>query len=149
MPATTHRRDIDREAVRRAVVSAELRTSAEIVVAIAPFFIGRMWHAARRAFIRLGVAATRRRNGVLVFVVPARRQVVVLPDEGASDAIDPDVWQVVATHIAAAFAGGRGTDGLLEGVAELGDALSGAFPPSPDDVNELPDMPQKLGPTWP
>jgi uncharacterized membrane protein len=148
MSATTHRREIDREAVHRAVMAAEQCTSAEIVVAVAPFFIGRMWQAARRAFIQLGVASTRRRNGVLVFVVPSRRQVVVLPDESACDALDPKVWQVVATHIAAAFANGRGTEGLLEGVAKLGDALSAPFPPSPDDVNELPDMPQELGPSW-
>jgi uncharacterized membrane protein len=82
--ATTRRREIDAACVRRAVEAAEHRTSAEIVVSIAPFFLGRVWSAARRAFARLGVAGTRARNGVLVFVVPSRRQVVVLADDGAS-----------------------------------------------------------------
>src|SRR3990167_8956642 len=81
--ATTRRKDIDVSRVRAAVEAGERRTAAEIVVSIAPFFLGRAWSAARRAFERLGVARTRERNGVLVFVVPSRRQVVVLADDNA------------------------------------------------------------------
>jgi uncharacterized membrane protein len=140
--ATTRRREIDRDRVRAAVESAEACTSAEIVVAIAPFFVGRVWRAARRAFARLGVAGTRRRTGVLVFVVPSRRQVVILPDEGACDRIDAAIWRGIAAAIAAGFGDGRGTDGLVDGVLQLGDALSVPFPRAPGDLNELPDEPR-------
>jgi uncharacterized membrane protein len=139
--ATTRRRDIDRARVREAVEHAERRTSSEIVVAVAPFFIGRMWPAARRAFVRLGVAATSRRNGVLVFVVPARRQVVVLPDEAAAARVDPSTWSEVASLIAEAFGRGEGTSGLVDGIDRLARTLSGPFPRTQLDVNELPDEP--------
>ena len=138
--ATTHRKDLDRDRVREAVEAAEQRTSAEIVVAIAPFFLGRVWPAARRAFARLGVARTRGKNGVLVFVVPSRRQVVILADEGATERIDPSVWRDAAARIATAFAHGHGTAGLVEGVEFLARALSAPFPHAPGDINELPDQ---------
>jgi putative membrane protein len=139
--ATTRRKDLDLDRVREAVEEAERHTSAEIVVSIAPFFLGRVWPAAQRAFARLGVARTRGRNGVLVFVVPSRRQVIVLADEGATARIDPSVWRDAAAQIAAAFARGDGTAGLVEGIAFLARALSGPFPHARADVNELPDQP--------
>lgn len=139
--ATTRRKDLDVDRVREAVVAAERHTSAEIVVSIAPFFIGRVWPAARRAFARLGVARTRHRNGVLVFVVPARREVIVLADEAAHAQIDPAVWHDIATRIAAAFARGHGTAGLVAGIDRLAHVLSGPFPHEHTDINELPDQP--------
>jgi len=145
--ATTRRKDLDLARVREAVEAAERRTSAEIVVAIAPFFLGRVWSAARRAFARLGVARTRARNGVLVFVAPSRRQVVVLADEGALARVDASVWSDAAARIANAFALGRGTSGLVDGIEWLSRALSGPFPHERADVNELPDRPRVGG--WP
>ena len=139
--ATTRRADLDLERVQRAVETAERTTSAEIVVSVAPFFVGRLWPAARRAFRRLGVAHTRHRNGVLVFVVPARRGVIVLADDGAHARVDPAVWQDVAARISAAFARGHGSDGLVEGIHHLARALAAAFPRERGDVNELPDRP--------
>lgn len=139
--AVTHRKDLDLERVRGAVEDAEQRTSAEIVVSIAPFFLGRVWPAARRAFARLGVARTRARNGILVFVVPSRRQVVVLADEGALARLPPEIWRDAAERIAAAFAHGQGTAGLVEAIDFLARASSMPFPRQPTDINELPDQP--------
>ena len=136
----TRRGTIDRNQVREAVEAAERRTSAEIVVSIAPFFVGSVERAARRAFTRLGIEHTHRRNGVLVFVVPARHQVVVLGDQGADASVDSSVWDDVATHIAKAFARGDGTAGLVDGVGHLAHALSVWFPRERGDVNELPDQ---------
>lgn len=143
--ATTRRKDIDLVRVRQAVEAAERRTSAEIVVSIAPFFVGRVWTAAHRAFVRLGVARTHGRNGVLVFVVPARREVVVLADEGAIATVNPAIWRDAALRIAAAFADGRGTEGLVDGIEWLSFTLSELFPPQRGDTNELPDQPQLQG----
>ena len=143
--ATTRRRDIEVVRVREAVEAAERLTSAEIVVSVAPFFLGRVWTAARRAFARLGVARTRGRNGVLVFVVPSRRQVIVLADDGAVARIEPAIWRDAAARIAAAFARGEGTAGLVDGIEWLARVLSGPFPHERTDVNELPDQPHLGG----
>jgi putative membrane protein len=143
--STTRRKDIDLARVGAAVEAGERRTSAELVVSIAPFFLGRVWTAARGAFERIGIARTRGRNGVLVFVVPARRQVVVLADEAAHAQLDPAVWRDAASGIAAAFARGDGTAGLVEGIDRLARALGKQFPRERADDNELPDQPDLGG----
>ena len=74
---------IDRDKIKTAIQAAEHRTSGEICVSVAPFFWGSIEKAADRAFIRMGVARTKHRNGVLIFVVPSRRKFVVLGDSGA------------------------------------------------------------------
>ncbi|MBX3158562.1 MAG: TPM domain-containing protein [Deltaproteobacteria bacterium] len=136
------RSELDLDRIRGAVEAAERLTSAEIVVSIAPFFLGRVWKAARRAFGRLGIATTRGRNGVLVFVVPSRRQVVILADDAALTRIDPSVWSDVAGRIAIAFARGHGTRGITDGVTRLGAVLAAPFPRGPGDAaGELPDEP--------
>jgi putative membrane protein len=133
----TRRRAIDRRRVREAVEAAERRTAAEIVVAIAPFFIGDVWRAARRAFLRLDLARTHDRTGILVFVVPARHQVVVLADEGAHARIDGALWHDVASHIADAFSRDDGTAGLVHGIDRIAAASSVPFPREPRDVHEV------------
>ncbi len=141
---TRHRPSIDPARVRATIEAAERHTSAEIVVSVAPFFVGSVWKAARRAFVRLGVARTQAHNGVLLFVVPSRRQVIVMGDEGIHARLGEPLWQDVAALVAAAFGRGDATRGLVDGIARLGDALSAPFPRLHDDVNELPDAPDGL-----
>ena len=137
---TTRRRDIDRTAVRAEVAAAERRTSAEIVVSIGAFFLGDVGAAAERVFRRLGIARLRRRNGVLVFVVPARHRVVILPDEEAAARIDPAIYEECAALIADASARGFGTQGIIAAVQLLADVLAVAFPYTGARADELPDL---------
>lgn len=139
--SATRRKDIDRARVREAIEIAETKTSAEIVVSLAPFFFGDVWAEARRAFAKLGVWKTRRRNGVLLFVVPSRRRVVVLADEGAVARIDTKVWRDAAEVIAAGFARGLGTDALVAAIEQLAQTLAAVFPVGAAEVNELSDEP--------
>jgi uncharacterized membrane protein len=139
--SATRRKDIDRARVREAIEIAETKTSAEIVVSLAPFFFGDVWAEARRAFAKLGVWKTRRRNGVLLFVVPSRRRVVVLADEGAVARIDTKVWRDAAEVIAAGFARGHGTEALVAAIDQLAQTLAAVFPVGAAEVNELSDEP--------
>jgi uncharacterized membrane protein len=134
-------RALDPERVRAAIEAAERGTSGEIVVSVARFFWGSVEHAARRAFDRLGVARTRERNGVLVFVVPARRRFVVLGDEGIHAKVGQAFWEAVVAAIAERLRAGDLTGGIVHGVETLGAQLARHFPPRADDANELPDQP--------
>jgi len=69
-----------------------------------------------------------------------RRQVVVLADDGACARVEPSVWRDAAEQIAAAFARGAGTAGLVGSIDSLARALAGPFPYTCTDVNELPDL---------
>ena len=131
---------IDIAAVEQAIRAAERRTSGEIRIAIA-----HAWHwgdvgvAAERAFRRLRVSGTRERNGVLIFLAPARRRLSVIGDTGVHAKVAPDFWAKVVETMTADFRGGDLTAGVVAAVELLGNTLAAAFPPRAGDVNELTD----------
>jgi uncharacterized membrane protein len=133
------RNKIDEARVRAAIEAAELRTSGEIVVSVANWFWGNPERAARHAFDRFGIANTRRRNGVLVFVAPRRRRLFVLSDTAIDTALGASFCETVVAEIAERFRSGDLTGGLVHGIELIATMLSDHFPPSADDRNELPD----------
>jgi uncharacterized membrane protein len=131
---------IDTARIEAAIRAAELRTSGEIRVSVAPFFWGNVQRAAERAFERLGMTATHERNGVLLFVVPARRRLVVLGDAGIHARVGPAFWERVAQAVAQRFRAGDFTGGLEDGVTSVGAQLAEHFPHAGhQDRNELSD----------
>ncbi|WP_224248258.1 TPM domain-containing protein [Hyalangium gracile] len=133
-------RHIDLPRVEEALRKAEQRTSGEVRVSLAPLFWGNVQRAAELAFERLGMTATRERNGVLLFVVPARHRFVVLGDAGIHARVGQDFWDRVAKVLGEHFRTGDFTGGLVAGIQEIGEQLALHFPPLGEkDVNELPD----------
>jgi uncharacterized membrane protein len=133
-------RQVDAERIRAAIQAAERRTSGEIRVSVSRFFWGRIEPVARRAFRRLGMSATRDRNGILFFVVPSRRRFVVLGDAGIHAKVGPDFWTCIARVLSGRFRAGAFTEGLVEGIAAVGERLAEHFPHAGEaDRNELPD----------
>lgn len=131
---------IDVPRIEEALRAAERRTSGEIRVSLAPLFWGSVSRAAERAFHRLGMTATRERNGVLIFVAPARHRFTVLGDEGIHARVGQDFWERVAQILSEHFRAGDFTTGLVEGIREIGERLAEHFPSAgPRDENELPD----------
>jgi uncharacterized membrane protein len=133
-------RRLDAPAVERAIARAEARTSGEIRVSIARFFLGSSRRLAERAFQRLGVHATRDRNGVLLLIVPSRREVVVLGDEAIHAQVGDVFWTEIAARVSTHFHEGRFTEGVVDAVDAIGEALAGHFPAGAGgNSNELPD----------
>jgi len=126
--------------VKAAIQQAEHQTSGEVVVSVAPYFWGNVEKAARRAFVRLGVAHTRMHNGVLFFIVPSRRSFVVLGDQGIHEKVGQEFWERVRSKVAEHFRAGNFTEGLVDGIAEVGGQLLRHFPYDKNTVaNELSD----------
>jgi uncharacterized membrane protein len=133
-------KQFDAERIRGAIAAAEKKTSGEIRVSVAPFFWGRVRPVAERAFRRLGMENTKQRNGILFFIVPARKRFVVLGDEGIHAKVGQDFWDKIAEAMAARFRKGEFGDGLVDGIKEAVEGLAAHFPyDAATDVNELPD----------
>lgn len=133
-------RRLDVSAVEAAVHRAEQRTSGEIRVSIAGVFWGNPRRMAERAFRRLGMHATRHRNGVLILVAPSRRSLIILGDEGIHAHAGDAFWAAVSDKISAKLRAGELTAALVEAVEVVGAELARHFPPDPGaDVDELPD----------
>jgi uncharacterized membrane protein len=151
--ALTHtarmKRFVDVARIQAAIEDAERRTSGEIRVSLAPFFWGSVRRAAEMAFVRLGMHRTRARNGVLVFVVPSRRALVVLGDSAVHASVGQRFWDDLVHTITGRFRRGEFTEGLVEGVRRLGEELARHYPYDPaSDENELPnavDVPDEPG----
>jgi uncharacterized membrane protein len=133
-------RTIDDARVKAAIQQAELQTSGEIVVSVASFFWGNIHKAARQTFVRLGVSRTTARNGVLFFIVPSRRMFVVLGDQGIHEKVGQEFWEGIASHLTEHFREGEFTEGLVQGIEEVGRQLAAFFPyDRSTDSNELSD----------
>ncbi|PYS37482.1 MAG: hypothetical protein DMG14_21075 [Acidobacteria bacterium] len=133
-------RIIDREKIRQAIEAAEHRTSGEICVSVAPLFWGNVEKAADKAFVRLGMTRTQHRNGVLFFVVPARRKFVVLGDRAIHERVGQEFWDSIAAVLSEKFREGDFTGGLVKGIEKVGEQLATHFPYDPaTDKNELSD----------
>jgi putative membrane protein len=105
-----------------------------------PLVETRVAERARRAFAENGLAATRERTGILLFVALLERRVVVLADEGIHRALDPDErWQQVVDLAVAGLREGRAVDGLEAAVARCGEILARHVPAAEHDVDELPN----------
>ncbi len=133
-------RIIDQPRIEEAIREAEKETSGEICVSVAPFFWGNVRKAAEKAFVRLGVTRTAQRNGILIFVVPSRRNFVVLGDSGIHEKVGQEFWHEVVAGIAERFRADDFTSGIIRGIQHVGEQLAAHFPYDAEtDVNELPD----------
>lgn len=131
---------IDVDKVKAAIAAAEKSTSGEVRVSVTRFFWGSVRRAAERAFGRLGVSATKDRNGILFFIVPARKKFVVLGDAGIHAKVGQEFWECVARLMSERFRKGEFTEGLVAGIGEAGRQLAEHFPyDAAADVNELAD----------
>ncbi|MBN2399268.1 MAG: TPM domain-containing protein [Candidatus Aminicenantes bacterium] len=131
---------IDDDRVKAAIVEAERQTSGEIRVSVSRFFWGNVRHAAEKAFQRLGMNATRDRNGILFFIVPSRRAFAIIGDEGIHQKVGQEFWNKLVTTMSQDFVAGKFTEGLISGIIESGRLLGVHFPFEGEmDFNELPD----------
>ena len=131
---------IDKVRIRQAIQRAEWRTSGEIRVSVAPLFWGDVRKAAERVFARLGMTATKDRNAVLFFVVPARRKFVVLGDSGIHEKVGQEFWHHIVRTVTERLKQGDYTGGLVAGIEAVGEDLAKHFPYQGEaDTNELPD----------
>ena len=134
------RKRIDGDCVARAIAAAERQTSGEIRVSIARFFWGDVRRVAERTFVRMGMAATEERNGILFFIVPSRRTFVVLGDEGIHAKVGPQFWTKVADAVSERFQSEDFTGGIVHGIEAVGRELAAYFPiDAGADKNELSD----------
>lgn len=135
------RRLLDPERIASAIHDAESHCTAEIRVSVSGAWWGDPHKMAERAFIRMGMARTEQRNGVLFFVMPFRRRFAVIGDSGIHAAVGQAFWDEVTTAMGARFRAGDVTGALEHGIAEAGHHLAIHFPaPNGGNPNELPDQ---------
>lgn len=99
----------------------------------------RAFQAAVEQFHIRGLAGTRARTGLLVFVALEERYARIVVDEAVAGAIDQREWQGAVDRLVAGARAGRLAEGCVAAIEACAAILSRHFPPRDDDVNELPD----------
>ena len=137
--------------IESAIRGAETRTSGEIRFVIETALdLPELWSGiaprerALQVFSQLQVWDTELRNGVLLYVLAADRDVEIVADRGAASRISPIEWEAVCRLIEAHFRAGRFQEGAIAGVDAVGRLLEREFPVRPGDRDELPNQPTLL-----
>ena len=139
------------EAIEAVIRSAESRTSGEIRFVIETALEGSdLWSGitprarALRIFADLHVWNTELRNGVLIYVLAADRDVEIIADRGAAARIAPGDWESPCRLMEQHFREGRFAEGAKAGISAVGELLAHHFPRAAHDRDELPNQPTLL-----
>lgn len=130
---------LDSNRIVAAIAEAEKRSSGEIRVHVTRHKPENLEERAKRRFELLGMTKTAHRNGVLIYIAPRLRRFQILGDTGIHEKCGDGFWKETAAEIESHFRKGDFTDGIVAGVAKVGDLLAVHFPRSAADVDELPD----------
>ena len=127
--------------VVQAIQAAERTTSGEIRVFVTTRELGgdKVVDRAAARFEKLGMTATRERNGVLLYFAPHAQQFAIVGDKGIHEKCGEAFWSDVASGIGDKLKQGRFTEAVVEAIEKAGKALARHFPRSPDDRDELPN----------
>ncbi len=139
MRATEFLNKLQQEAIVDAIRKAEEKTSGEIRVFITRKEVQEPLTAAQEHFVEMGMAKTRERNGVLLFVAPRTRTFAIVGDSGIHARCGQDFWDGIAQELTAHFAQEDFSGGLLAAVDRTGTLLAQHFPPAKENPNELSD----------
>jgi uncharacterized membrane protein len=92
-----------------------------------------------RDFEKLGIANTKDRTGLLIFVLFKERYYDIIADEGIYQNIPDSVWNNLEAKLKEEFRSGSYANGILHIIYGVGEVLRKEFPREEGDVNELPD----------
>jgi uncharacterized membrane protein len=131
---------LDHNRIVGAIREAEAKTSGQIRVYVQRGELaGDPVIEAQEQFHKLGMQATKERNGVLIFVLPRARKFAVLGDEGVHQKCGDEFWQQLVERMRAHFQNENFTDAMMEAIEEVGKLLARHFPKTFAPRNELPD----------
>ncbi len=140
------------ESIEVAIAAAEQATSGEIrFVVETALELPEVWaglaprERAIQSFSDLHIWNTELRNGVLIYVLLADRDVEILADRGASERIAQAEWEGVCRVMEGHFRAGHFAEGSLAGVTAVGALLERHFPADRGrNRDELPNQPALL-----
>ena len=138
-------------AIEEAIEASEKLHRAEIRVAIeVALDLRALWRikaARQRAlemFTELEVWNTRERNGVLIYMLLAERDVEIVADLGLDGRVEQSEWLRICTVIEREFAAGHWRDGVLRGIEAATVLLTREFPANEPNPNEQQNRPAVL-----
>ena len=94
---------------------------------------------ALKEFHRLGMHKTKKRIGVLIFLLISERKFHIVADEGIHMQVEDGTWDMLAERMSRHFREGKFCEGICAAVRAVGDILAKHFPAKANNINELPN----------
>jgi uncharacterized membrane protein len=95
-------------------------------------------------FAELRLWDTVHRNGILIYLLLADRDVEIVADRGISEKVPQAEWEQICRAMEAEFRARNYEGGVLKGIAAATQLLAKHFPAAGTHANELPDKPVVL-----
>ena len=130
---------LDDNKIAQAIADAEKRTSGEIRVFVTEKPVDNPVPEAEKQFIRMGMAKTALRNGVLIYFAPKSQKYAVVGDQAVHERCGQKFWEQITHHMTPLLKSQQFTGAVIAAVREIGAALAREFPPLAGDKNELPN----------
>jgi uncharacterized membrane protein len=122
------KKQLHHDNVIAAIQEAEKKTSGEIRVVISHKHVETPVTVAQKEFVRLGMAHSRHKNGVLIFVAPRSHKFAVIGDKAVHEKCGDEFWQKLAEAMTHYFRKSEFTEGIIHGVKKAGELLAEHFP---------------------
>ncbi len=129
----------EKERIVQAIKDAEKETSGEIRLHIESKCKGDPLQRAMKVFAKLKMHKTALRNGVIIYLAIDDRKFAIYGDKGINEKVPENFWEDVKEVMGQHFKENKHVEGLVKGIAMIGEKLKEFFPYQADDINELPD----------
>lgn len=93
----------------------------------------------RAIFQKAGIRHTKDEIGVLVYVSLFEKEVLILPDRGAENALPEEEWALMNNKFQELFEADNPANALIKALKNTIPVFSAYIPPVENDINELPD----------
>lgn len=126
--------------LQQAVTDAEAQTSAQIKVVMVRHCWGKLHDKAVSLFHKHGLDALPLRNGVLILLVLANRELLLYGDQGIHAKVPENFWIDIHEQMIQAFKANDMGTGLTLGIKQIGQQLSIHFPRGINHGNPIDDQ---------
>jgi uncharacterized membrane protein len=88
-------------------------------------------------FYNLGMANTRDKTGILIYILLSQRKFYILADSGINEKVEQITWDTIRDEMVSEFKLGHYLEGITTTLEKVGQILGKYFPIKADDTNEL------------
>ena len=138
-------------AIEKAIANGEAQHGGEVRFAVehalepAALFRGQSGRSrAIEVFSHLRLWDTDERNGVLIYLLLADRDIEIVADRGVNAKVGAGEWETICRQMEASLKRGQHGDAVVAGIEAAARLLAKHFPRRAGDRNELPDRPVRL-----
>jgi len=138
-------------AIEQAIAAGEAQHGGEVRFAVEPALeplpLLRGQSARERAlevFAQLRLWDTDERNGVLIYLLLAERDLEIVADRGVNARVSAQEWESICRTMEMSLTKGHYGEAVVAGIEAASRLLARHFPRRAGDRNELPDRPVRL-----